>query len=175
MYLTVFATVSALAAVVTGQCTTMDSVTHTFFGFPDNDPAGPATAYDCGRNYVAGGSGTYDDPLTFASAPGEFEICEIIYDPYLKKYLRLEDYCEQCTQDWSNRNNRHIDVWTGSSTVNGEGAQIQCENDLTPASNSQTIIRQPGANLPVDNTVLFADGQCYTSNVYANYNIGDYC
>lgn len=46
------------------------------------------------------GVGTYSDPLTFASAPGEFSSCEIIYLPYLKKYVRFEDYCAQCSM-WS--------------------------------------------------------------------------
>ncbi|KAJ4295091.1 hypothetical protein N0V90_007100 [Kalmusia sp. IMI 367209] len=82
-------------------CTKVSKTTHTFYGYPDNDPPGPATAYDCGRNYKAGGIGTYADPLTFASAPGEFSECEIIYDPYLRKYLRFEDYCAQCTTDWN--------------------------------------------------------------------------
>lgn len=42
----------------------------------------------------------------------------------------------------------HIDIWTGSSTVNGGNNQIQCENNLTP--NPQSIVRQPPTNLPVD-------------------------
>ena len=44
------------------------------------------------------GSGTYSDPLTFASAPGEFSTCEVIYVPYLKKYARFEDTCDQCSE-----------------------------------------------------------------------------
>ncbi len=37
-------------------CSTRSGVTHTFYGYPDNDPPGPATAYNCGgRNNVAGG------------------------------------------------------------------------------------------------------------------------
>ena len=43
------------------------------------------------------GVGTYSNPLTFASASGEFSSCEIIYLPYLKKYIRYEDYCAQCS------------------------------------------------------------------------------
>lgn len=43
------------------------------------------------------GVGTYNDPLTLASASGEFSSCEIIYLPYLKKYVRYEDYCAQCS------------------------------------------------------------------------------
>ncbi|KAI4116351.1 MAG: hypothetical protein LQ345_003206 [Seirophora villosa] len=150
-------------------CSTISVVTHTFYGYPDNDPPGPATAYNCGgRNFVAGGSGTYSNPLTFASAPGEFSTCEVIYVPYLKKYARFEDYCAQCSQsiplskdviqtrltqklatDWRS-GKYHIDLWTGSSTVNGGQNQINCENALTP--NAQSIVRQPPSTLPVDCT-----------------------
>ncbi|KAI4256743.1 MAG: hypothetical protein L6R42_006047, partial [Xanthoria sp. 1 TBL-2021] len=47
---------SSLASPLTERaCSTRSGVTHTFYGFPDNDPPGPATAYNCGgRNYVAG-------------------------------------------------------------------------------------------------------------------------
>jgi hypothetical protein len=175
-------------------CSKVTKVTHTFYGYPDNDPPGPATAYDCGRGYKAGGTGTYADPLTFASAPGEFNQCEIIYDPYTRKYLRFEDFCAQCDSDWkASPKIAHIDLWTGSATVNGGQDQINCENNLTP--NSQIIVRQPSKNLPVDceyllskmrlsntnptsATALYVKGatpSCRTSHVYSSYNIGDYC
>ena len=94
---------SLLATSVLGQgssCVVVDSVQHTFYGFPDNDPPGPATAYDCGRNFTAGGTGTFADPLTMASAEGQFELCEVVYVPYLRKYVVYEDFCQQCTDDW---------------------------------------------------------------------------
>lgn len=43
---------------------------------------------------------------------------------------------------------KHIDVWTGSPTVNGGQDQIDCENSLTP--DAQSIVRQPRDDLPVD-------------------------
>ncbi|KAL8845734.1 MAG: hypothetical protein Q9221_009121 [Calogaya cf. arnoldii] len=135
---------SSASPLTERACSTRSGVTHTFYGFPDNDPPGPATSYNCGgRNNVAGGVGTYTNPLTFASAPGEFTTCEVIYVPYLKKYARFEDYCEQCTTDWKS-GKYHIDLWTGSSTVNGGASQIQCENNLTPST--QSIVRQPPKN-----------------------------
>lgn len=97
------------------SCNIVDTVQHTFYGFPDNDPPGPATAYDCGRNFTAGGTGTFSDPLTMASAEGQFEECEIVYVPYLQKYVRYEDFCQQCTDDWE-LGIHHIDLWTGSQT-----------------------------------------------------------
>jgi hypothetical protein len=78
-------------------CSKQGSTQITFYGFPDNDPPGPGTAFNCGgRNNVAGGSGTFNDPVTFASATGEFSQCEVIYVPYLEKYARMEDDCQQC-------------------------------------------------------------------------------
>lgn len=80
------------SATLAQACSPISSVKHTFYGFPDNSPPGPATAFNCGgRNNVAGGSGTFSDPLTMATAPGEFNQCETVYVPYLKKYVRVED------------------------------------------------------------------------------------
>lgn len=112
---------------------------------PDNSPPGAGIAYDCGRGYTAGGDGSYSDPLTFATAPGEFNQCEIIWDPYTEKYLRFEDICSQCESDWDN-GQYHIDIWTGSATQDGGQAQIDCEDDLTPNSNHQ-VVRNPSTSL----------------------------
>ncbi|KAL8747999.1 MAG: hypothetical protein Q9190_000211 [Brigantiaea leucoxantha] len=157
---------SFFASRLANACSTQSGVTITFYGYPDNTPPGPATAYNCGgRNNIAGGIGTYSNPLTFASAPGEFNTCEIIYVPYLRKYARFEDTCDTCTTDWRS-GKYHIDIWTGSSTVNGGQNQINCENDLTP--NAQNFVRAPPTDLTVDSTALYANGQCATSHTYNN-------
>jgi hypothetical protein len=157
------------------SCTIVLSVQHTFYGFPDNDPPGPATAYDCGRNFTAGGTGTFSDPLTMASAEGQFEQCEIVYVPYLRKYVRYEDFCQQCTDDWE-LNIHHIDLWTGSPDQSGGDSQIDCENNLTP-DNSLSIIRNPVPNLEVDATVLYdpVTDVCETSHIDPAFNAGDFC
>ncbi|KAK6819910.1 hypothetical protein RU639_006997 [Aspergillus parasiticus] len=147
---------------------------HTFYGFPDNDPPSCAISYDCGRGLTAGGAGTFNDPLTFASAPGEFQICEIIYDPYLRKYLRMEDSCDSCNWDWANKV-WHIDIWTGSSTVNGGNDQVNCENRLTPAPQHKPIIRGPGPNLPVDATPLYVTSVCNAGSVFSSYDAQSFC
>ena len=137
------------------QCSVVGDVVVTFFGSPDNDPPGTAnTAYDCGvgRNFQAGGVGSWDNPLTFATADGEYDTCEVVYAPYLKKYLRHEDWCAQYTEDWG-RGIKHIDVWTGT-VANGGQAQIQCENNLTPGPH-QSFIRHPASNLEVDRKSSF--------------------
>lgn len=75
--------------------------TVTFYGSPDNDPAwSNATAYDCdnGRGFEAGGDGSFENPLSFATADKEYDKCEIVYLPYIKKYLIHDDYCETCSK-----------------------------------------------------------------------------
>lgn len=75
--------------------------TVTFYGSPDNDPAwSNATAYDCGdgRGYTAGGDGSFLNPLSFATADEEYKRCEIVYLPYIKKYLIHDDYCQTCSK-----------------------------------------------------------------------------
>jgi hypothetical protein len=153
---------------------TEELVTVTFYGYPDNTPPGSGiqcnldsqsscgacntngdpnnitTASSCGpRGETAGGNGTYTNPLTMASAGKWFCHLEVVYLPYLQKYLRYEDYCQQCIQDAARGRPTHIDIWTGSVTANGGKVQIECENSLTPA-NMQPMVRNPPADLPVD-------------------------
>lgn len=92
---------AALPLAVRAQsCSVVNNVVVTFYGSPDNDPPGSDdTAYPCGnRNNHAGGVGSYAEPLTFATAPGEYNQCEVVYAPYLKKYLRMEDSCATCSE-----------------------------------------------------------------------------
>jgi hypothetical protein len=146
-------------------CTLAANYQITFYGSPDNDPPGSdSTAYNCGgRDYHASsGNGSYANPVTFASAPGEFKQCEIIYVPYIRKYARMEDTCAQCTTDFQN-GKLHIDIWTGS-TYNGGQTQINCEDQLTP-DQAQPVLRSPGSSEPVDTTPLISNGQC-TGHTY---------
>jgi hypothetical protein len=111
-------------------------------------------AVSCGpRGETAGGSGTYEDPLTMASAGKWFCHLEVIYVPYLQKYLRYEDYCQACIDDANKGRDVHIDIWTGSTKANGGNLQVSCENTLTPGS-LQTIIRNPPPDLPADCKLL---------------------
>lgn len=131
------------------DCTAVEYVensTVTFYGGPDNDPAwSNATAYVCdpSHGYHAGGTGSYDDPLSFAAAVGEYKKCEIVYSPYVKKYLRKDDTCASCKAP-------HIDIWTGSSITQKNGVkQIKCEETMTP-DEGQRVIRNPPKDLHVN-------------------------
>ncbi|KAL2863119.1 uncharacterized protein BJX67DRAFT_384979 [Aspergillus lucknowensis] len=161
-------------------CTIISQVTHSFYGISNNENQGPNIAYDCGRSRVPGGLGTYINPLTFASAPGEFQRCEVIYSPYLQKYLRHEDYCSECNSEWSERI-YHVRVWVGSNLLAGGEDEIDCERRLEPPpERTQSVIRYPRADLIVDTTPLYVPGfntpsACHVDHVYPSYALRDYC
>jgi len=77
----------------------------TFYGWADNSPPGNAIAYPANGGQptihnAAGGTGTYADPITFATAPTEFSPGTRLYVPFIEKYVVMEDSCGQCTTDW---------------------------------------------------------------------------
>ncbi|GKZ77813.1 hypothetical protein AnigIFM56816_000596 [Aspergillus niger] len=159
-----------------GECHIVSKVSYTFYGYPDNDPPGSDISEDCGRGMAAGGIGTHENPLTFATAPGEFDRCEVVYSPYLQKYLINEDYCEQCTKDWKSHI-WHVDVWLGGNSTTYGTEQLKCENSLTSAEESQVVIKNPSSNLPVDLTSFYLGGNsvCSLDHIYPEYDTNDYC
>ncbi|OXV06412.1 hypothetical protein Egran_05820 [Elaphomyces granulatus] len=154
----------------TGQCQEINNVKQTYFGFPDNSPPGAAIAFEkCGHK-LTGGTGTYTDPLTLSTANGELNMCEIVYSFYLRKYLRYENDCEACSNDWKN-GIWHVDIWVGSATVNGGQDKINCEDSMT--AGNQIILRNPPSDLPVDVTPLYSyqsNTSCRTDHTYTTRN-----
>jgi hypothetical protein len=72
MYLAALQVILALTGAAVA-CSQQGGTILTFYGWPDNDPPSAGVAYDCGgRNYIAGGTGTYSNPLTMASAEGNY-------------------------------------------------------------------------------------------------------
>jgi hypothetical protein len=131
----------------------------TFYGWPDNDPPGAAIAYPVVHK-LAGGTGTWDDPITLASDARLIPVGSKIYLGYLHKYAVMEDQCVPCEADWSAKR-PHIDIWLG-----GEGAPpksvLACEDRLTRNSYKVTV-RATDPNHPVDTTPLFGPNGCIGS------------
>ncbi len=137
-------------------------VTHeiTFYGWPDNDPPGPAIAYP-GLHKQAGGVGTYEDPVTFATDQTEFAPGTKLYIPMIKKYVIMEDYCAACISDWK-AGKRHIDIWMNSNAANTTKL-LACQYGWTRPAADVEINPPPGR--PVNATPLFepATGVCLTA------------
>lgn len=95
------AAISLLAStvVVDAACSTKSNVITTFYGYPDNDPPGPATAYNCGgRNNIAGGEYIILSPymITYFSKPPKMNRLKGFF---LNRYWNLfrSSYVCQCS------------------------------------------------------------------------------
>lgn len=132
----------------------------TFFGYPDNcDNTGcykDNTAYDClGRNYIAGGDGTFSNPLSVAIKPGgNFNPCDIGYTTYLQKFVVFDGLCASCDTD-------HVDIWVQSSCSDNADSVCACEDSLTPGSDDYLyygITADDPSVFNVDTTPLYNGG-----------------
>jgi hypothetical protein len=108
----------------------------TFYGWADNSPPGDAIAYAKSDGYptvhdVAGGTGTYADPITFATDKAELAPGTRVYLPFAQKYAIMEDDCVECDSDWKSSQKRHIDIWMNSSGSEMDSALLDCEDQWT--------------------------------------------
>ncbi|WP_228553935.1 ricin-type beta-trefoil lectin domain protein [Catenulispora pinisilvae] len=144
----------------------------TFYGWWDNTPPGGVISYPQ-IHQTAGGTGSYSDPITFATDSSEQPPGTIVYVPRVGKYFIMEDSCEECSADWTGNGPnggpglRHLDLWLG-----GQGgsafAAIECEDALTNYNNDGTpsmesVIVNPPSNETVTSEPIFntSTGACY--------------
>ena len=127
----------------------------TGYGWPDNDPAGAAIAFPGQALHdQAGGTGTYQDPITFAGDPADTPVGTMIYVPTVQKYFVMEDTCADAMA--SHSDSVWVDLWVGGSGSDNVNAIYGAESAIT--SSSAQIIVDPDPNLPVSSTPLFGEG-----------------
>ena len=136
----------------------------TLYGYADNSPPGTDIAHGCIHSGAAG-TGTYDDPITFATDVAELPWCTVIYVPYMRRYFIHEDECSECDADWARYGLYRFDMWAGgdaSSTRQPEKrALLRCESTWTRANsisdpNNPTIEIDPPPGLPVTDAPIFS-------------------
>jgi hypothetical protein len=134
----------------------------TYYGWYDNTPPGCQTAY---KPYCAGGTGTFEDPITFASYKKEFPVGTVLYYPTIEKYVVMGDECQECQADWVGKGPDggphlyHLDVWIGGKGGN-EFDVINCEDALTQGTPAGSplltpFIENPPKDLPVSSEPIF--------------------
>jgi hypothetical protein len=151
----------------------------TLYGWADNSPPGPGIANPCpGRSGVAGGTGTFADPVTFATDVNELGWCRVIYVPYMKRYFIHEDECSECDANWTSSRLYRFDMWAGGDANSRKKPEKRalraCESTWTRANsvtdpNNPTVIVDPPANLPVTTAPIFsAPTTCWTPIAVTN-------
>lgn len=170
------ATVAYLAAATNGATLATRAVASTkvdayvtYYGWYDNTPPGCQTAYaGC-----VSGTGTYKNPITFASDLHEFPVGTIVYYPTVQKYFQMRDDCSECDADWAGKgpdggpHMYHLDLWLGGRGAN-EADVIRCEDAMTQtlpngAPLETPVVLNPPADLPTSEQPLFntQTGGCY--------------
>jgi hypothetical protein len=131
---------------------------------PDDISNSNSTGTLVGLHKEAGGSGTYEDPMTLAGAPSEWPVGTRFYVPYLQKYFVMEDYCETCVKEWDNGKAYHIHLWLGGDSSSDTQQLTACETSLTRVSTEVEI--NPPAGKEVSTTPLFdaKTGTCYSKS-----------
>lgn len=150
------------------------SVVVTFYGYDDNsgetenqygsaDIAYPKNAgYPTLHNLATEGSGTYNDPVTFAVRPNDqttFPIGSIAYFPLVHKYFIMEDECGDTSPTGCDNGTHHTDLWLGPQSASDPTALGNCEDNSTPGSSVLAVIN-PVSTFPVDTTTMFQNNQC---------------
>ena len=130
----------------------------TFYAAADHDPPGSTDiAYPSDRHRTAGGTGTFDDPITMATDVREIPVGGLVYSPKLQRYFVMEDDCAPCIQEWGASKKAHVAFWIGGGT---DARVAACEDSLTSAR-PVAIEYDPPPGLPVDTRPLYANGRCW--------------
>jgi hypothetical protein len=133
----------------------------TFYAGYDNDPPGSTEiAHPNDRHPSAGGTGTFEDPITLASDPRELPVGAVVYEPKLKRYFVMEDDCAPCIDEWGASKRPHVDLWISGGN---DARVVACEESLTDDDMS-TLEYDPPPGRAVDTRPLFSpDGRCWPS------------
>jgi hypothetical protein len=130
----------------------MRTVYFTLYGWPDNSPPGAAISYPHVHS-KAGGTGTYDDPITFATDAREESPGSRIYIPVFLKYAIMEDGCTECTTAWNASKQYRFDLWLNSNASSDTQKVLSCEENWT--QNQTAVELDPPPGRPVDPTPLY--------------------
>jgi hypothetical protein len=142
----------------------------TLYGFVDNSPPSAIISNPV-IHKTAGGTGTFADPITFATDIHEEAPGTIVYYAYLQKYFIMEDTCTECSKDFrgppGNGDNPtpvraghlwRIDLWAGGDKRSlknpDKSALLNCEDELTQDNGGQVTLNPPN-NLTVDPTPIY--------------------
>jgi 3D (Asp-Asp-Asp) domain-containing protein len=151
-----------------GEAGTMMSVYVTFYGWADNSPPGGAIAYPKSDGYptlhdTAGGTGTYADPITFATDEDELPVGTRLYVPFIEKYVIMEDDCVECDSDWTSSHKWHVDLWMNSNGTENASALGDCEDAWTRSSTTVEVDPPDGRTVTTQPLFDPATNTCRTT------------
>jgi len=129
----------------------------TGYSWQDNTPPGSSTVGEPVLHHVAGGTGTFADPITVAT-PGhaghqDWEPGTKFYLPTVRRYVIVEDSGAAKAPKGTDT---HLDMWIGGED-GAKQATDACENAFTGKVPAQV---NPPDGLPVMTGEIFSGGRC---------------
>jgi len=129
----------------------------TSYAAGDNDPAGSIITYISGIEGSAGGTGTYQAPITLAvgyvGEKPDIPAGTKFYIPNVRRYFIVADTCAECHQT-----PKGVQVWVDmyAGDYSGKGV-LACEDTIT---GNYTIIENPSPTYAVVPGSLFNGTSC---------------
>ncbi len=121
----------------------------------DNDPPGSAAISHPILHSLAGGVGTYTDPITlavgFTDAGPDIEPGTKYYVPHLQRYVIVEDICAACHPGYEGLT--WVDIWIDGVEMTAADSDL-CARSVTRKT---TIIKNPKPTYPVTAGVIATD------------------
>lgn len=148
----------------------------TGYTWYDNTPAGSAQISDPVLHDLAGGKGTYDDPITIAVGISGSELDYApgtrFYMPSIRRYLIVEDQCGRDASDPCHNLDKApdgastwLDLWIGGAS-GSESDVADCANEITAL---HTVVLNPADDYAVaSGSGIFHNGYCdagYSENL----------
>lgn len=144
----------------------------TAYTYWDNTPPGSADIALPVIHSKAGGTGTYQDPITLAvghvitggkSTP-DFPAGTIFYMPYLQRYFIVEDVCGDgnkpqngpCHTGYPSNAKAWLDIWIDGQSGNRSSSN-KCAEAITEV---HAVIQNPSANYKVTQGSVYTNGAC---------------
>lgn len=148
--------ITAAPAQAAGSERTISAYT-TGYSWYDNTPVGSSQIANPVIHDVAGGKGTYSDPITVAvGSNGEIAYGTRFYVPVLHRYFIAEDHGGSQLNSPRGGADVWLDLWVGGSGVS-ESSVNNCMNSFTGV---HTVIQNPSSGYPVSSGSIA--GNCDT-------------
>jgi chitinase len=163
-----------------GAGQTIDTAFTTGYTWFDNTPRGSSQISNPVLHRQAGGTGTYADPITLAVGHSlangkdtlDYPAGTRFYMPRVRRYFVVEDACGdgQSPQNGPCHSLKTapkgattwLDMYVGGAGEDSQSAVQACADKVTAGTHAglNTVVQNPGPNLPVVEGPLFQNGKC---------------
>jgi hypothetical protein len=144
-------------AIPFSPVSTLYNIWLTGYSWQDNNPPGSSIVSHPVLHHMAGGDGTYEDPVTAAVAGaggGIWVPGARFYLPTIARYVIVED---TGAKGWPPGDDGHLDVWIG-----GQGGTRAATDECMERFTAHRVpaYYNPPPGLPVIPGPVFANGRC---------------